>query len=129
MFVLPHATVRWAFTLFAVSTLLTAGETAGHVTLKAAADAYPDTIAGITARYHLGASLAAHGRVTPAVVIAFVLGFFMSLGKAAVYKHIPVYYPKHVGAVGGVVVSKPMAKNTTSFVGFSRAMRKASVGE
>jgi nitrate/nitrite transporter NarK len=32
-----------------------------------------------------------------------VLGFFMSLGKAAVYKHIPVYYPNHVGAVGGVV--------------------------
>ena len=27
----------------------------------------------------------------------------MSLGKAAVYKHIPVYYPHHVGAVGGVV--------------------------
>ena len=36
-------------------------------------------------------------------VIVFVLGFFMSLGKAAVYKHIPVYYPNHVGAVGGVV--------------------------
>jgi NNP family nitrate/nitrite transporter-like MFS transporter len=32
-----------------------------------------------------------------------VLGFFMSLGKAAVYKHIPVYYPDRVGAVGGVV--------------------------
>jgi len=32
-----------------------------------------------------------------------VLGFFMSLGKAAVYKHIPVYYPQYVGAVGGVV--------------------------
>ena len=27
----------------------------------------------------------------------------MSLGKAAVYKHIPVYYPQHVGSVGGVV--------------------------
>src|SRR5262245_55243205 len=27
----------------------------------------------------------------------------MSLGKAAVYKHIPVYYPQHVGPVGGVV--------------------------
>ena len=27
----------------------------------------------------------------------------MSLGKAAVFKHIPVYYPKHVGAVGGLV--------------------------
>ncbi|HYD67222.1 nitrate/nitrite transporter [Azospirillum sp.] len=36
-------------------------------------------------------------------VIAFVLGFFMSLGKAAVYKHIPVYYPNNVGSVGGIV--------------------------
>jgi NNP family nitrate/nitrite transporter-like MFS transporter len=33
----------------------------------------------------------------------FVLGFFMSLGKAAVFKHIPIYYPDRVGAVGGVV--------------------------
>ncbi len=41
--------------------------------------------------------------LVPFTVMAFVLGFFMSLGKAAVYKHIPVYYPKHVGAVGGVV--------------------------
>lgn len=41
--------------------------------------------------------------VVPFTVVAFVLGFFMSLGKAAVYKHIPVYYPQHVGAVGGVV--------------------------
>ena len=37
------------------------------------------------------------------IAVAFVLGFFMSLGKAAVYKHIPVYYPDRVGAVGGVV--------------------------
>ncbi|RUU11723.1 MFS transporter, partial [Mesorhizobium sp. USDA-HM6] len=37
------------------------------------------------------------------IAVAFVLGFFMSLGKAAVYKHIPVYYPQSVGAVGGVV--------------------------
>lgn len=36
-------------------------------------------------------------------VLAFVLGFFMSLGKAAVYKHIPVYYPNNVGSVGGLV--------------------------
>ncbi|MFG1303168.1 MFS transporter [Xanthobacter autotrophicus] len=33
----------------------------------------------------------------------FVLGFFMALGKAAVYKHIPAYYPNNVGAVGGLV--------------------------
>jgi len=28
------------------------------------------------------------------VSTTIVLGFFMSLGKAAVYKHIPVYYPE-----------------------------------
>ncbi len=37
------------------------------------------------------------------VTLSVVLGFVMSLGKAAVYKHIPVYYPHHVGAVGGLV--------------------------
>lgn len=41
--------------------------------------------------------------LVPFVILIFVLGFFMSLGKAAVYKHIPVYYPDHVGAVGGLV--------------------------
>ncbi len=41
--------------------------------------------------------------ITGFVVVTFILGFFMSLGKAAVYKHIPVYYPTRVGAVGGVV--------------------------
>ena len=37
------------------------------------------------------------------VFLSVVLGFVMSLGKAAVYKHIPVYYPSHVGSVGGLV--------------------------
>src|SRR5690606_24245606 len=37
------------------------------------------------------------------ILLTIVLGFFMSLGKAAVFKHIPAYYPGHVGAVGGVV--------------------------
>ena len=41
--------------------------------------------------------------LVPFVILIFVLGFFMSLGKAAVYKHIPVYYPDNVGAVGGLV--------------------------
>ena len=46
-----------------------------------------------------------HFEISPWAFIAlvFVLGFFMSLGKAAVYKHIPVYYPHNVGAVGGLV--------------------------
>jgi len=47
--------------------------------------------------FHVGVGVA------PFIVLVFVLGFFMSLGKAAVYKHIPVYYPNRVGAVGGVV--------------------------
>lgn len=36
-------------------------------------------------------------------IIVFVLGLFMSFGKAAVYKHIPVYYPTNVGSVAGIV--------------------------
>lgn len=37
------------------------------------------------------------------VTLTVILGFVMSLGKAAVYKHIPVYYPHHIGSVGGLV--------------------------
>ncbi|MFW5443945.1 MAG: nitrate/nitrite transporter [Methylococcaceae bacterium] len=41
--------------------------------------------------------------LVPFVILTIMLGFSMSLGKAAVYKHIPVYYPDHVGSVGGLV--------------------------
>ncbi|MBX9462714.1 MAG: NarK/NasA family nitrate transporter [Aquamicrobium sp.] len=53
----------------------------------------------------INGQIAFHMAIGPVafVAIAFVLGFFMSLGKAAVYKHIPVYYPDNVGAVGGLV--------------------------
>jgi NNP family nitrate/nitrite transporter-like MFS transporter len=37
------------------------------------------------------------------VFLSIILGFFMSLGKAAIYKHIPIYYPNNVGSVGGIV--------------------------
>jgi len=59
---------------------------------------------GVSAVVTLLLSLPA-GLITPLLFIAlvFVLGFFMSLGKAAVYKHIPTYYPDNVGAVGGLV--------------------------
>lgn len=39
----------------------------------------------------------------PFTTLVFILGFFMSMGKAAVYKHIANYYPNNVGAVGGIV--------------------------
>ncbi|MDE1984559.1 MAG: NarK/NasA family nitrate transporter [Gammaproteobacteria bacterium] len=35
--------------------------------------------------------------------VLFVVGVMMAFGMAAVFKHIPSYYPEHVGAVGGVV--------------------------
>jgi len=50
-----------------------------------------------TTAFHLEMSLVGF------IITIFVLGFFMALGKAAVYKHIPVYYPEHVGSVGGLV--------------------------
>ena len=63
---------------------------------------YPQTsysVAGIKGpiTFNFGLSVGAF------VSLTVVLGFVMSLGKAAVYKHIPVYYPHHVGSVGGLV--------------------------
>jgi NNP family nitrate/nitrite transporter-like MFS transporter len=35
--------------------------------------------------------------------LVFAVGIAMGIGKAAVYKHIPDYFPDQVGAVGGLV--------------------------
>ena len=37
------------------------------------------------------------------IMMLMALAFFMALGKAAVVKHIPIYYPDQVGVVGGAV--------------------------
>jgi NNP family nitrate/nitrite transporter-like MFS transporter len=37
------------------------------------------------------------------VVLVFIVGCAMGIGKAAVYKHIPTYFPDNVGSVGGLV--------------------------
>ena len=39
----------------------------------------------------------------PFAILVFVLGCAMGVGKAAVYKHIPEYFPDNVGSVGGLV--------------------------
>lgn len=36
-------------------------------------------------------------------VLVFVMGLFMGTGMAAVYKHVPDYFPNDVGTVGGIV--------------------------
>lgn len=38
-----------------------------------------------------------------AIVLIFIIGIAWGIGKAAVYKHIPNYFPNDVGAVGGMV--------------------------
>ncbi|MBJ3785125.1 MFS transporter [Devosia sediminis] len=77
----------WTFGVSALCTLLLALPTADYV------------VTGING------PVSFHYALAPWAFIAlvFVLGFFMSLGKAAVYKHIPAYYPDNVGAVGGLV--------------------------
>ncbi len=41
--------------------------------------------------------------VWPFTLLVFIVGIAMGVGKAAVYKHIPEYFPNDVGAVGGLV--------------------------
>ena len=48
---------------------------------------------------HLGYTLG----LAPFAILIFVLGCAMGVGKAAVYKHIPEYFPDNVGSVGGLV--------------------------
>ena len=45
--------------------------------------------------YHLGVGVF--------TALLFLVGVAMGIGKAAVYKHIPEYFPDDVGAVGGLV--------------------------
>lgn len=77
----------WTFLVSIVATFILSYPAADYVVHGAHGDI----------RFHLGMGLVGF------TVTVFVLGFFMALGKAAVYKHIPVYYPNHVGAVGGLV--------------------------
>ncbi len=63
---------------------------------------YPPTqyvVQGIHEEIRFGMSMSVGGFM----VLTFMLAVFMALGMAAVFKHIPTYYPRNVGSVGGVV--------------------------
>jgi NNP family nitrate/nitrite transporter-like MFS transporter len=62
----------------------------GHVVI-----AHPDG----SQSEHLGYAMA----LLPFATLVFLLGCAMGVGKAAVYKHIPEYFPDNVGSVGGLV--------------------------
>lgn len=60
-------------------------------------------------------------------VLVFLLGCSMGIGKAAVYKHIPEYFPDNVGSVGGLVgmlgglggfILPPLFAYTKAWTGF-----------
>lgn len=62
----------------------------GHIVIS-----HPDG----TQSEHLAYSIG----LVPFAVLVFGLGCAMGVGKAAVFKHIPEYFPGNVGAVGGLV--------------------------
>jgi MFS transporter, NNP family, nitrate/nitrite transporter len=82
-----RSVMYWTFGVSAVATFLLALPPSDMV------------VHGVTGTYSINFALSPWAFIG----IVFVLGFFMSLGKAAVYKHIPAYYPDNVGAVGGLV--------------------------
>ena len=62
----------------------------GHIVI-----AQPDG----TQTEHLAYTMA----LVPFTLLVFLLGCAMGIGKAAVFKHIPEYFPDRVGSVGGLV--------------------------
>lgn len=44
-----------------------------------------------------------HASIEIFTLLVFIVGILMGIGKAAVYKHIPEYFPQDVGTVGGMV--------------------------
>jgi NNP family nitrate/nitrite transporter-like MFS transporter len=69
---------------------------------------FPDLEAGflVPAKYAAageGPHLSLRMTPLPFTLLVFVLGIAMGIGKAAVFKHIPHYFPDQVGSVGGLV--------------------------
>jgi NNP family nitrate/nitrite transporter-like MFS transporter len=83
----------WTFGLMLVSTGILMMPS-GFITVDVATSKVEDGTAEILP-WSLG--------LLPFTLVVIVLGCAMGIGKAAVYKHIPEYFPHEVGAVGGVV--------------------------
>ncbi len=78
----------WTFGVMMASTLFLSMP-GGHIVLQTR-DGAKDVLP-----YEIG--------IWPFAIAVFVLGCAMGIGKAAVYKHIPEYFPDNVGSVGGLV--------------------------
>lgn len=105
--------IYWTFAAMLVTTGLLMMPN-GHIVIS-----HPDG----SQTQHLAYSLG----LVPFAVLVFLLGCAMGIGKAAVFKHIPEYFPHNVGAVGGLVgmlgglggfVLPPLFAYTKSWSGF-----------
>lgn len=66
----------------------------GHIVLRVSPTVEPSGVREVLP-YELG--------VVAFTALVFLVGVAMGVGKAAVFKHIPEYFPHDVGAVGGLV--------------------------
>lgn len=94
--------------------VLAVGDARGEEAVKAALAANPALAAEVEvhlASVKSGAIKPAHTRSTVPLtlnvwvftLVLFVLGVALGIGKAAVYRYIPDYFPREVGVVGGIV--------------------------
>ncbi|HRW17751.1 MAG TPA: nitrate/nitrite transporter [Dermatophilaceae bacterium] len=79
----------WTFALMLLSTGILMMPN-GHIVINHANGSQSEHLA-----YAIG--------IVPFTALLFLLGCAMGVGKAAVYKHIPEYFPDNVGSVGGLV--------------------------
>jgi NNP family nitrate/nitrite transporter-like MFS transporter len=85
----------WTFGVMLLTTFLLMMPN-GHIEVEVSPDFDPSGVNEVLP-YAIG--------VVPFTALVFLLGCAMGIGKAAVYKHIPEYFPHDVGAVGGLVGS------------------------
>lgn len=74
----------------------------GAVMVSAFLLSYPPTtylVHGVTTNYQFAFSI----NLTSFTLLICLLGCFLSLGNVAVFKHIPDYFPNHIGVVVGTV--------------------------
>jgi NNP family nitrate/nitrite transporter-like MFS transporter len=83
----------WVFGSMTVATLLLSAPD-GHITLYVSDAVEADGVREVM-RFVMNPVLF--------TILIFIVGVGMGIGKAAVYKYIPEYFPKDVGAVGGLV--------------------------
>ncbi len=83
----------WVFGTIAIASLLLSFPN-GHITLHLSKSIEPSGFRDV---------LPFNQSIWMFTTLIFIIGFAMGIGKAAVYKYIPDYFPDDVGSVGGLV--------------------------